>query len=322
MDAPPGGARGATLLGAGLLLAFATAVVSGVSTFVNSYAVTGTSSDAFVTVRNLLVAIALVPLFLATALPTGRGRLRPVDWGRLVAIGIVGGGIPFLLFFHGLELASAGGGGVTASFLYRMLFLPATVLGIVVLRERLRWTTAAAAALLLGGNVLLLSLTTPVWTDGSAFVLAATGLWAVEYTISKRTLKDLPSATVALGRMGFGAAFLVGYLALTAQVASLRSFTTGEWTWVVVSALFLTAFVGTWYAALKRLDLGVATAVLVLGFPVTWILSVLVRGSPATALELGGVVAVATGVALAVGRSAFRSLGEFVRSIARPRAAA
>ena len=42
--------------GMGLLLVLATAIVSGVSTYVNLYAVQGTSSDVFVTVRNLVVA--------------------------------------------------------------------------------------------------------------------------------------------------------------------------------------------------------------------------------------------------------------------------
>ncbi|HEV8049943.1 MAG TPA: EamA family transporter [Thermoplasmata archaeon] len=316
------GPAGASILGAGILLAILTAVVSGVSTFVNSYAVGATNSDAFVTARNVVVALALVPVFFATAYRPARARLRTPDWARLVAIGVVGGGIPFLLFFHGLQLATAAGGGLTASFLYRTLFVPATVLGFVVLRERVRWTTALAAGLLLAGNALLLALTTPVWTDGAAFVLAATGLWAVEYTISKRTLRDLPSATVALGRMGFGAVFLVGYLAVTQQFAAVGAFSSGQWTWVLVSALLLTAFVATWYAALKRVDLGVATAILVLGFPVTWLLYVLVRGSATTALEFGGAVAVTVGVAVALGPAGWRALREFVRTSTAPRAVA
>ncbi|MCI4325055.1 MAG: DMT family transporter [Thermoplasmata archaeon] len=311
--------RPAGLLGAGLLLAFTTAVVSGVSTFVNLYAVAGTSSDAFVTARNGVVALALVPLFLASAFGASRPALRRVDWLRLVAIGVLGGAIPFLLFFHGLQLATAAGGGLTASFLYRMLFLPALVLGVVVLGEGVRWTTALAAVLLLGGNVLLLALTTPIWTNGSAFVLAATGLWAVEYTVSKRALRDLPSPTVALGRMGIGAVVLVGYLVATSQVAAVGAFTAGQWSWVAISALLLTAFVGTWYAALKRVDLGVATAILVLGFPVTWLLSVAVRGSPSTALEAAGAVAIAAGIAVVVGTTGLRALDAFLRSAARLR---
>lgn len=312
-DGTSGGTR-SSLVGPGLLLVLATAVISGVSTFVNLYAVHGTNSAAFVTVRNAVVALALLPVaFVALRASAG---LRRVDWARLVTIGIVGGGIPFLLFFRGLELAAAAHGGITASFLYRTLFLMATVLGVVVLRERFHWRYAAAAALLLAGNMLLLSWTTPaIWTSGAGYVLAATALWAVEYTISKRALKDLKSGVVALGRMGFGALFLFGYLAATAQFGAVAALSPGQWVWVGISAALLTAFVVTWYAGLRRVDLGVAAAVLVLGFPVSWLLSVAVAGTPATLYEGIGAAAVAIGVGVAAGRSSFGAAWEYLRSL-------
>ncbi|MGA7924311.1 MAG: DMT family transporter [Thermoplasmata archaeon] len=298
----------------GLFLVLLTAIISGISTFVNLYAVRGTNSDAFVTVRNCAVAVLLVPLFFATTRRGPKIHLRARDWGRLVAIGIVGGGIPFLLFFRGLELATAAGGGVSASFLYRTLFLMATVLGIVFLGERFRWRYVVAATLLLGGNLLLLSLTTPLWTNGSGYVLAATVLWAVEYTISKRTLRDLPSGTVSLGRMGFGAIFLLLYLGATSQFSAVGSLNGGQWEWVAISAALLSGFVVSWYAGLKRVDLGVATSVLVLGFPITWLLAVTIGGSASTVLEAVGAVTVAIGVIVATGRQTLRSAWEYARS--------
>lgn len=300
-DATPG----ASFRSVGLLLVLLTAIISGISTFVNAYAVHGTSSDAFVTVRNLAVAGLILPLAVL-ARRSFVAPLRRVDWARLLAIGVVGGGIPFLLFFHGLALASAAGGGLTASFLYRTLFLMATVFGVVFLKEHFHPRVALAAGLLLGGNYLLLSLTAPVWTDGTLYVLAATVLWAVEYTISKRTLRDLPSGLVAFGRMGIGAAFLVGYLAFTSQLGAVGALSTGQWTWVLISAVLLAAFVGTWYAGLRRVDLGVATSVLVLGFPVTWLLSVLVAGSSFTPAQAAGAAAVVGGVVVVVGLTLLR----------------
>lgn len=289
----------------GLLLVLLTAVISGISTFVNGYAVHGTSSDAFVTVRNLVVAGMILPLAVLARRAFAR-PLRRVDWARLVVIGFVGGAVPFLLFFHGLALATAAGGGLTASFLYRTLFLMATVFGVVFLKEHFHPRVALAAGLLLGGNYLLLSLKTPIWTDGTLYVLAATVLWAVEYTISKRALRDLPSGIVAMGRMGIGAGFLVGYLALTSQFGVVGAWTGGQWTWILISAVLLAAFVGTWYAGLRRVDLGVATSVLVLGFPVTWVLSVLVAGSSFTLAQAAGAAAVVGGVVIVVGLTLLR----------------
>jgi drug/metabolite transporter (DMT)-like permease len=310
--------RAALLSGAGLLLVLVTAFVSGVSTFVNIYAVKGTSSDAFVTVRNIVVAAAFLPVAFVATRYLRAPALRSVDWARLVVIGLIGGAIPFLLFYHGLALASAAGGAITVSFLYRTLFLFATVFGVVFLAERFRWRVALAAGLLLGGNVLLLSLTAPVWTDGTLYVLAATALWAAEYTLSKRTLRDLPSTTVMLGRMGFGAVFLAGYLALTAQWGAVASLSSTSWAWVGISAALLVAFVASFYAGLKRVDVGVATSVLVLGFPVTWVLSILVQGSSFTLLQALGVVAIVAGVALAVGFALLRDTGDYLLRVLRP----
>ena len=308
-------------VGAGLLLVFFTAFISGISTFVNAYAVKGTSSDAFVTVRNLLVAAAFLPVALVAARHLRAPKLRSVDWLRLGVIGLIGGAIPFLLFFHGLQMATAAGGAVTASFAYRTLFLWATVFAVFFLRERFHWRVVLGAGLLLGGSALLLSWNAPIWTDGTAYVLAATVLWAAEYTISKRTLRDLPSTTVALGRMGFGGVFLAAYLALTAQWGAVAGFSGPDWVWVGISAEFLAAFVGTWYVGLKRVDLSIASAALVLGFPVTWILGVLVQGSPLTIGDALGALAIVGGVALVVGLAQFRDLRRFLQRALRPTAA-
>lgn len=306
-------ANSASLVGPGLLLVVATAIISGVSTFVNLYAVKGTNSDAFVTVRNLAVALLLVPIAILGA-RSAHLKLRGYDYGRLLAIGFIGGAVPFLLFFHGLQLATQAGGGATASFFYRTLFLMATVLGVVALGERFNARVAIAAGLLLAGNLLLLSLTTPILNDGTIYVIAATALWAVEYSVSKWTLRDLPSSTVALGRMGFGAIFLVGYLGLTAQVSAVGALSGAQWEWVGISAVLLFAFVATWYAGLKRVDLSTAAAVLVAGFPITWMLTVTVQGSSISVDAALGAAAVVAGVVLAIGTGLLRATASYLAS--------
>jgi len=306
-------------VGPGVLLVLATAFISGVSTFVNFYAVKGTSSDAFVTVRNVMVAAAFLPVAVLATRSLHAPALRRVDWGRLVVIGLIGGAIPFLLFFHGLEIATAAGGAATASFGYRTLFLWATVFGVVFLHEKFHWRVALGAAFLLGGSVLMLSLTSPLWTDGTAYVLAATVLWAAEYTVSKRTLRDLASATVALGRMGFGALFLVGYLSLTTQWGAVVGFSGAQWEWVGISAALLIAFVASFYPGLKRVDVGVATSALVLGFPVTFVLTILVQGASFTLTEATGALVVVAGVGLVVGLVQLREAWSYLLQLGRPR---
>lgn len=291
-------------VGPGILLVLLTVLISGASNFVNFYAVQGTNSDAFIAVRNAAVAVLLVPLvFLAGR--TVREPLARKDWLKLGTIGLIGGAIPFLLFFRGLQMAGSSG-AATATFGFRTLFLMAAVLGVVFLRERLSPRLALAAVLLLAGNALLLSLTAPIWTDGTAYVLAATALWAAEYTLSKHALRTLPSGTVALGRMGFGGAFLLGYVAVTGQLGAVAALSAAQWQWVGLSAILLVGFVATWYASLKSVDLSVAAAVLVLAFPITWALGFVVSKSTFGLAQAAGVVAIALGAVLAIGLASLR----------------
>ena len=302
------------VVGLGIVLVFLTALVSGVSNFVNFWVAknVNVNSDAFVVARNVVVALLLVPLALLARRDV-RARLRRADWAKLATIGLVGGAIPFLLFFRGIQMAA---GAASATFGYRTLFLMATVLGVVVLKERLSRWTLLAAGLLLVGNALLLTLTGPVWTDGTLLVLLATGLWATEYTLSKKALRDLPSRTVALGRMGFGGAFLLAYVLASGQIGSLAGFPLEQLQWMALSAILLVAFVTTWYAGLKHVDLSTASAVLVLGFPITWALEVVAGRRPLTIPQAAGAVAVVLGVALAAGvlsvRETFEAAGRAV----------
>ncbi len=297
----------------GLLLVLATAIISGVSTYLNTYAVQGTNSDAFVTVRNLAVAALIAPVAVV-ALRRSPIHLSGIDVSWLALVGLIGGAIPFLLFFQGLQLATAAGGAATASFVYRTLFLMAAVFAVVFLRERFPIKVVLGAVLLVGGNLLLLSIISPLWTPGTTYVLVATVLWAAEYTVSKRLLRRLPSTSVGLGRMGFGAAFLLGYLGLTSQYGSVATMTGAQWGWVAISAALLAAFVLTWYAGLQRTDLIVATSVLVLGFPVTFALGIAARGSPYTLTEAVGAGIVGAGVVLVAGWRQWSDLASTVRS--------
>ncbi|HLB67241.1 MAG TPA: hypothetical protein VJN63_02005, partial [Thermoplasmata archaeon] len=56
-------------IGMGLLFVIGTALLSGVSNLVNAVAMRGVNADAFVTLRNALVALLLVPVVLLARPP-------------------------------------------------------------------------------------------------------------------------------------------------------------------------------------------------------------------------------------------------------------
>ena len=86
----------------GILWALGAALISGVSVYVNKFGVTQVK-DPFVytTLKNSLVAIGfLAALGLFVSWQELRA-LTPRQWVGWVGLGLIGGGVPFLLFFQG-----------------------------------------------------------------------------------------------------------------------------------------------------------------------------------------------------------------------------
>src|SRR3972149_5145265 len=95
----------------------------------------------FTTLTNAGAAGLLVGLAARAGGGTAARALRPRQWGGLLILGVIGGSIPFLLFFTGLAQASAP----SAAFIHKTLFIWVALLAIPFLGERLRWRRSAAA---------------------------------------------------------------------------------------------------------------------------------------------------------------------------------
>ena len=277
----------------GMALVFATAAISGVSIFINKFAVSGIDSSVFTFSKNLLVAAVLVSLLVLWKRDALR-LLTKKDWLILSIIGLVGGAIPFLLFFRGLQLIS----GNMGSFIHKTMFIFVAVLAAVFLGEKVKKWFFIAAIALLAGNFMLLKINSMGFGTGEMLVLAATLLWAVENTISKHALKRLDSTTVAAGRMGFGALFIFAFLAATGKAPLIFSLTQNQIGWIIITSMLLLAYVLTWYSGLKHVDVSTATAVLTLGSPVTMLLSFAFSSTAVTIVDTLGIMLVFAGVFL------------------------
>ena len=286
----------------GLALAAATAVVSGFAVFINGYGVrswkgAGASSASYTTFKNLAAALFLGAIAYGVARRAPSRSLRPQNasqWRRLGLIGVIGGGIPFLLFFEGLARASSG----QAAFLHKTLLVWVALLAVPLLAERITKVHLGAMALLVAGQAYLTGVSGLRFGAGEAMILGATLLWAVEVIVAKRLLADVPAPTVAVARMGIGAVVLVGWTLVTGGFASIGALTITQWGWAVVTGAVLTAYVATWYGALARAHAVDVTAVLVFGAVITAALETGIRGVPLP--SAAGLVMVAAGAALAV----------------------
>ncbi len=279
-----------------MLFALATAAVSGVSVLVNATAVRQfADATAYTTAKNVVAATVLCAVVCLGA--AGGARLtRPTavrQWLGLLAVGLVGGSVPFVLFFEGLARASS----TQAAFLHKTLVLWVAVLAVVLLRERLQWGHWLAIGAILVGQAGLAGVP-GAFGGPELLILGATLLWSVEVVVAKRLLHSLTPWTVGLARMGLGSAALLVWLAARGGLGGVVP-TTGEQVgWVLVTGLLLATYVGTWLAALARAQAVDVTAVLVLAVPVTAALEAVVGGA-SLAPEVGWLLLVATGGALA-----------------------
>jgi drug/metabolite transporter (DMT)-like permease len=283
-------------------LGFLAACISGLSVFVNGFAVKlFEDATAFTTSKNAVATAILVVVAVWTA-KHDRTRLppRPMNrrqWGQLGLLGLIGGSVPFVLFFEGLARASS----TQAGFVHKTLVVWVAALAVPFLRERLSALHVTSIVLLVTGQIALAGdLTTFRFAEGEVMVLIATLLWAVEFVIAKRLLGSLSSTTVGAGRLGIGLAFLAGFLAVTGRLGALASLDAGQWGWVVLTGSLLAGFVGTWYAALARAYAIDVTAVLVFGAVVTAGLSGAFQGLSSATGGLGLVLIVAGAGAVVV----------------------
>jgi drug/metabolite transporter (DMT)-like permease len=304
-------------MGKGEALAYLTALVSGLSVFANSYGVVTMDATAYTLVKNALVAAILASI----ALSAGKWRefleLNAKQLLMLLFIGVVGGGVAFALYFNGLAMT----GGAVGSFLYRLLFVFASVIAIGALREKFDWKLVAGALAIIAGNFILLGGAAITLSEGALLVIMATALWACEYAVSKKALEGLSPTTVASARMGIGAVVLLGMLALQGKAGTLAAVPSASWLWIAVAVGFLTLFTTLWYSALKSTSLISATAALAIGGPVSALLSFAFAGKALTLAQAGGFLLLAAGAVFIVGAaqtaSAFYYLSQKSKALFR-----
>ena len=285
----------------GVGLAFATAVVSGVAVYVNGHAVKHfDDATVYTTAKNAVAGGLLLLLALALTTPGGSRpasvRRTPAtrrQWLALLGVAVVGGSVPFVLFFEGLARAEA----TQAAFIHKTLVVWVALLAVPLLRERLGPPHVLAIGLLIAGQAWLAgSAGTLTFGAGEAMILLATLLWAVEVVIVKRLLASLAPRTLAAARMGVGTAVLVGWVLATGKGGDLIGLGVEQWQWALLTGLLLTGYVATWYSALALAQAVDVTAVLVFGAVVT---ALLARAADEATVDVVGTVLVTAGSALA-----------------------
>jgi drug/metabolite transporter (DMT)-like permease len=292
--------------GWGLVLAAIAAVISGVSIWLNAFAVKEAPDPAvFTTLKNAVAAAVLCAVAGLTVRPADFQAVRGRSWLALGAIGVIGGGLAFLLFFTGLAAASAP----SAAFIQKTLFVWVGLLAVPILGERLGLAQLLAVVVLIAGQALVLPPNGIVWGSGETMILAATGLWTVEVLVARRFLRGMPAAAIGAGRLGIGLIVLVGFVIADGRSAAIAALRPDGWGWILVTGLCLAAYVGTWFAALRRAPASSVTSVLVGGAVITGLLQAASKGTPSPSIAAGYVlIAVAVAASAVLGARTGRGL--------------
>lgn len=256
----------------GIYFALLTTLISGISVFLNKYAVGLISPPLVLTaVRNFSVGAIIVGFILSSGKWKVLKEYSKRDFVNLGLVALVGGTIPFYLFFTGLTMIPA----INAALIHKSLVLWVALLAIPFLHESLTKKQAVGVGLLFLSNVFIGGFKGFEFSTGELFILIATLFWAVENIIAKKALKTIDPDILTGARMGGGSLVLLGAALITTpqSFAALTNFSLMQLGIFAATTLCLLGFVTTWYRALKLAPASLVTGILVGATLVTNVLS-------------------------------------------------
>jgi len=281
----------------GTLLAFATAIISGISIPLNKLFVVNMDPTVFTAVRGFIIGLIFILLSWKTK-KLRKDVLEGQKWLYLVLIGIIGGGLAFLTYFHGLQLTTSSRG----AFLHKTLPIYTTILAFIFLKEKIPKKQLIALFLMIIGTIVIyLDKIQPstFWSDpsfGDLLVIFATFLWAIENTISKKVMINGESNfVVSAARMFIGSLFLFGVVILFGKIDVLLSLSTKQIINLLVSTFILLGYVYCWYSSIKLINVSKATTILLISPVISMILGVVIFSEPTPLLQIAGSILILSG---------------------------
>lgn len=251
-----------TNLKKGIKFAICTAVISGFSIFINKYAVDAIKPPlVFTAVKNTFVALFIFSFLLFSKKISKIKNLAKKEILYLVSIGLIGGALPFYLYFTGLSQIPA----INGAMIHKTLVLWVALFAYPFLKEKLSQIQILAILLLFTSNLLIGGFKTFQFSVGELMVLLATILWAIENILAKKVLASVDPDIVTAARMCFGSFILISISIIfhPQSIANLININPKEQLFFVTTAICLLGYTMTWYRALKFAPATLVTAILV-----------------------------------------------------------
>lgn len=188
---------------------------------------------------------------------------------KLIVLGMLGGSIPFILFFFGLSKI----GALEANIIQKSLFLWTTVIGFLFFRSstKIHKTHLFIWGFLLFGTYLLSGIKLSL-SYGLLLVLFATIFWATESLLVHRW-KSLDSSFMAIGRMGFGLIILWLIVAASGKISILYSLSFEQIRFIIIGGTLLSGYVFCFYRALRYSPAHIVVSFLTISTVIGWFVS-------------------------------------------------
>ncbi len=241
----------------GMIFALIAAVISGVAIFYAKVSLAKLPPLILTTSRNSVAGLLFIFYFLIFGKFYQLKKLKKIDWVYLMLIGLIGGSLPFYLFFTGLSATSA----ITANLIHKTLFIFVTIFAYFFLKERYSLSYFVSFFLIFIANFVVAGVK---WSfgRGELLIFLATLLWSVENIVAKRVLKRVSSEMVGLFRMGIGGFSLLLVTLLSGRATALLTISNYQLTIIIIGGSLLFAYVFFWYKALKYAPAGLVTLIL------------------------------------------------------------
>lgn len=294
----------------GTIAAVITAIISGFAIYANKIFIVDLDPAIFTAVRAIIIGLIFF-IIASFQCKFDYSGFKKVSWKYLLVIGIIGGGLAFLMFFTGLKFTTAG----RAAFLHKTLPIYVTILAFIFLKEKITRKQSIALLLMIIGTFILYSAMidpSVLWLNpslGDILIISATLFWGIETVIARKAmlLKE-SSFVISFGRMFFGALVLFGAVILLGKYELLFTLQPHQIFNLLASTTILFGYVFFYYWSIKNINASKASTILLLSPVITLILGVTFLGEPAPILQLLGSALILIGAFFVVKiRSEFRT---------------
>ncbi len=221
-------------------------------------------------------------------------KLPRADLVRLIMAGVLGTFLAFTCLFLGLQLTSSN----NAAVILRSELAFALLFGYLFLDETISFRQAIWMLVMLAGVLLVvISVQFSAFGVGDILLIITPAAWAAGHTFAKPTLQRIAPWTVVAFRNLVGGALLfllaVGFILVGAPIIFVPNLS------LVISIIIIEAVVillahSLWYAGIRRINLGKATALIAPAPLVTFIFSIVIFQIPPTPWQLIGAMLVIT----------------------------